>query len=415
MDTNGPSKGLRVLPFYVPPTLVLRQVASLLRFRSLTHWPGMSRWIPDVDRLLKVAAGAVGIGCFGFPIHPVYEVTAACNLRCRHCHASGGSPYPGELDTEGAKEVIRRIAEVPEFRMLVFTGGEPLVRRDIYELVEHAKGLGFNVVIATNATLISRGVARKLREAGVEGIAASLDFIDPAQHDEYRGLRGAFRLALRGISNAASEGLYVQVNITLSKRNLSQLEGLLRLSDRLGAHVVLLYQLIPAGRGLSIQSEALSREEFKRVLGALRAVQREIKPVVVPVGLPEYFAYLHDGSEPARLSSMVFSGCIAGRGMFYVKPNGDVWPCPFVPISAGNLLKQSALKIWRKSSVFESLRNRESLKGYCRTCKYVGVCGGCRARAYAYTGDLLASDPMCPLVAGEKEPKSDAHWPASPH
>ncbi|MCC6009474.1 MAG: radical SAM protein [Fervidicoccaceae archaeon] len=396
----------RVQPFYVPPSLVFRQVASLFRFKSLTGWPGLSRWTPDVKTLFNVAAGAVGIGCFGFPIHPVYEVTAACNLRCKHCHARGGKPLPDELDTKKAMLVIRRISEVPEFRMLVFTGGEPLVRPDIYDLMSYARSLGFSVVVATNATLITQSVAKRLRDIGVEGIAASLDFIDPAQHDDYRGVRGAFHAALRGILNAAAEGMYIQINITLSKRNLGQLEELLRLSDKLGAHVVLLYQLIPVGRGAEIMNEALSRDEFMKVLEKLKKIQSEVKPVVVPVGLPEYFAYLHNGSAPPKLSSILFSGCIAGRGMFYVKPNGDVWPCAFIPISAGNLLVKSALEIWRNSPIFRALRDRSNLKGYCATCKYRDICGGCRARALAYTGDLFAPDPMCPLVKEELRAES---------
>lgn len=398
MEKHNSVDSHKVLPFYVPPTLVLRQVASLFRFKSLTGWPGLSRWTSNVKTLFHVAAGAISIGCFGFPIHPVYEVTAACNLRCKHCHARGGKPLPDELDTEKAMLVIKRLSEVPEFRMLVFTGGEPLVRPDIYELISYARSLGFSVVVATNATLINRSVAKKLRDIGVEGIAASLDFINPSQHDDYRGVKGAFKAAIRGISNAAAEELYIQINITLSRRNLDQLIPLLKLSDKLGAHVVLLYQLIPVGRGAEIINEALSRDEFLKVLEELKRIQSEIKPVVVPVGLPEYFAYLHNGSPPPKLSSTLFSGCIAGRGMFYVKPNGDVWPCAFIPISAGNLLVKSALEIWRNSPVFKALRDKSNVKGYCATCKYLDICGGCRARALAYTGDLFAPDPMCPLI-----------------
>jgi len=400
-----PERAPHVLPFYIPPTLVLRQVSSLLAFKELTGWPGLDRWLPEAGLLLRTAAGAIGFGCFGMPIHPVYEVTAACNLRCKHCHARGGKPYPDELDTEGAKDVIRKLAEVPEFRVLVFTGGEPLVRPDIYELISYAKSLGFSVVLATNATLITKSVAKKLRELGVEGIAASIDFVKPEHHDEYRGVPGAFQRAIEGIKNAASEGLYIHINVTLSKLNLDQLEDLMRLSDRLGAYVVFLYQLLPFGRGEELKNLLLTREEFLQVMERVKKIQREVKPVIVPVGLPEYFAYLLKDSPLFKIYSPFFKGCSAGSGMFYIKPNGDVWPCAFVPIKAGNLREQSALEIWRNSPVFRALRDRSNLRGPCATCKYRDVCGGCRARTLALTGDLFASDPMCPLASNETQLK----------
>ena len=395
----------KVLPFFYPPSLIVKQFTAMLEFRKATGWPGVSKWLAELPKVAKVAAGAQGLGCFGYPIHPVYEVTAACNLLCKHCHARGGKPWPDELNTEQAKLVIKSLSEVPEFRMLVFTGGEPLVRKDIFELTSYATELGFSVVMATNATLINKKIARKLKENGVLGIAASIDSVNPKQHDEYRGVPNAFKLAIQGIKNAAEEGLYIQINITLSKRNLSQLEDLLKLADKLNSDAVLLYQLIPVGRGSELMKETLTAKEFLSVIKRLKKIQGEIKTVVAPVGLPEYYAYLYGTSNrifPESLNGS-YHGCIAGRGMFYIKPNGDVWPCAFIPVSAGNLLKQSALEIWRKSYVFNVLRDRNNLKGYCHECKYRDVCGGCRARALAYTGDLLASDPECPLVKATKK------------
>lgn len=396
-------KNLRkVLPFYVPPTLMLKQATSLMIFKYATKWGGLSRWLSDIPKLLQIAAGAIGIGCFGYPIHPVYEVTANCNLRCLHCHARGGELSKDELDTRKAKRVIENIASVREFRTLVFTGGEPLVRRDIYELMKHASDIGFYTVLATNATLITQKVAKRLKENKVSGIAASIDFVEPAKHDEYRGLSGAFEAALRGISNAQREGLYIQVNITISKRNFTQLEGLTKLADKIGAQVVLLYQLIPSGRGENLFDETLTSESFNTLIKELYHTQGKINPVIIPVGLPEYFAYLTKSLNlNTKIASNVFKGCIAGRGMFYIKPNGDVWPCPFLPLSAGNLLERSAKELWR-SPLFNLFRNRENLKGTCKTCLYREVCGGCRARAYAYVREPLASDPCCPLYRIEQ-------------
>lgn len=350
-----------------------------------------------IRNLLNISAGAVGIGCFGYPIHPVFEVTSNCNLKCIHCHARGGELRADELGTRDAKKVIENLAEVSEFRTLVFTGGEPLVRRDIYELIRYASDIGFYTVIATNATLITGEVARTLKELRVGGIAASIDFIDPAMHDDYRGARGAFEAALRGIFNALNEGLYIQVNITISKRNVNQLKELIMLADKIGSHVILLYQLIPYGRGQELLDEVLDSKSFVRLIEELYNIQGRINPVTVPVGLPEYFAYLTRSINlNPEVASHVFKGCVAGRGIFYIKPNGDVWPCPFLPISAGNLKEKPAIEIW-KGTLFNMFRDRRRLKDKCGRCIYREVCGGCRARAFAYSGDPLQSDPCCPF------------------
>lgn len=381
-----------------------------MTFKVATGWPGIGRWLNGLDKIFRVAAGAIGIGCFGYPIHPVYEVTSRCNLHCIHCHARGGENIYDELDTEKAKAVIENIASVREFRMLVFTGGEPLVRSDIYDLINFAHSIGFSITLATNATLITKDVAKRLKNIGVEGIAASLDFVDPSEHDSYRGATGAFKAAINGILNAYREDMYIQINITMSKRNVHQLEKLLSLSNDLGASVVLLYQLIPFGRGEWLMHEALDPEGFKVLMDRLFAKQRDVNAVIVPVGLPEYFAFIsrnqHINYSAVRYA---FKGCIAGRGMFYVKPNGDVWPCPFLPINAGNLLNRSAIEIWR-GNVFSKFKDRGNLKGTCGSCIYKDVCGGCRARAYAYTGDPFESDPFCPFIQSYRALKENSYY-----
>ncbi|MCS7126017.1 MAG: radical SAM protein [Aigarchaeota archaeon] len=384
-----------VLPPYIPPSLIMRQAMTLTTFKEITGWRGLGYWLRYIKTLLNVAAGAIGLGCFGYPVHPVYEVTSNCNLRCVHCHARGGEKGDRELRTEEAKKIIENLAHVDDFRMLVFTGGEPLIRNDLLDLVRYARNMGFSIVIATNGVLITRDVVRKMVENGVEGVAVSIDFTSPDQHDDYRGVRGALRSAIKGIINARREKMYTQINITLSRRNLNQLKQLLEISDKLEAHVTLLYQLMPSGRGEQLINEALSISEFYYVIKTLENIQSTVKPIIIPVGLPEFFAYLalKKNLNP-RLASLIFKGCIAGRGMFYIKPNGDVWPCPFLPINTGNLLEKNAEEIWR-GEVFNIFRDRRNLKGFCRECNLREVCGGCRARSYAYSGDPLSSDPSC--------------------
>lgn len=388
----------RVQPYYSPPTLLAHQalvLASLMR----TGWRLNGRWTRDLGRLLRVAAGATHYGCFGYSAHPVYEVTSMCNLRCMHCHASGGTPYPGELDTRGAKRVIDGLTTVREFRMLVFTGGEPLVRRDIFELTRHASDLGYPVIYATNATLIDRLTAKRMNRSGVVGAAVSLDSLRPAVHDGFRGVGGSWKRAVEGMKNILAEGMYLQVNVTASRINYHEIPELIRFADKLGAHVLLLYHFVEAGRGEGNRWLGLTPEEYARLAMKALELQSEVELVIAPVALPWYYALLvHRTRIPPEIARRWITGCIAARGMFYIKPNGDVWPCAFLPLKAGNAAEQPAAEIWN-SPLFRRLRDRRNLEEPCRSCRYREVCGGCRARAYASTGRPYAADPSCMLHA----------------
>jgi len=389
--------------FYNPPSLLTKQLRSALLIRRLTGWTRLPWWTTQAGKIFQIAAGCQGVGCFGYPVHPVWEVTAKCNLECEHCHARADeSDRPDELTTEeGKTRVIDALAEVQDFRSLIFSGGEPLVREDLVELVAHAKKRGFYPIIATNATLITPDVARALKRAGTLGIAASVDSMKDEVHDAFRRKKGALRLAREGIANAAAEGMYIQINITASKINQKELPEIIAFADELRAHVILLYQFIPSGRGEESSQLELTREEFREEILRAGALQRDLHPVIAPVGLPEYWA-LHNVMKNGGGASDVLRGCICGNGMFYIKPNGDVWPCAFVPISGGNLRQMSPKQIWSSSELFAKLRDRENLKGICHDCSQREMCGGCRARAYASTGDLFAEDPKCALTDEER-------------
>ena len=397
-------KDRTVEPFYNPPSLLVKQLRSALLIRKLTGWTQLPWWTTQATKIFQIAAGCQGVGCFGYPAHPVWEVTAKCNLTCDHCHARGNqADTVNELTTEeGKRLVIDALAQVPDFKSLIFSGGEPLVREDIFELISHAKMRGFYPIVATNATLITPEVAKKLKRAGNLGIAASIDSTKDVVHDAFRKLPGALRLAKEGIANAASEGMYIQINITASKMNLKELPEIISFADELRAHVILLYQFIPCGRGTESAGLELSREEFRQEIFQAGALQKNLHPVIAPVGLPEYWALLNTTRNATR-SSDVLRGCICANGMFYIKPDGDVWPCPFVPVKAGNLREETPREIWGTSELFTSLRNRKNLKGICGDCSQRDSCGGCRARAYAHTGDIFAEDPCCPLNEGERK------------
>ncbi len=393
-----------VKPFYEPPSLLTRQLRSALLIRRLTGWSKLPWWATQSGKIFKIAAGCQGVGCFGYPVHPVWEVTAKCNLECDHCHARAGDvDSVEELSTdEGKTRVIDALAQVSDFKSLIFSGGEPLVREDLPVLVAHAKRRGFYPIIATNATLITPDVAKGLKKAGTLGIAASIDSMKDEVHDSFRRKAGALRLAREGIANAAAEGMYIQINITASKINVKELPEIISFADELRAHVILLYQFIPSGRGEESAGLELTPDEFREEILTVGRLQKDLHPVIAPVGLPEYWA-LQNVMNNGGKETDVLRGCICGNGMFYIKPNGDVWPCAFVPISGGNLRHSSPAEIWTGSDLFTKLRDRENLKGACNDCSQRQVCGGCRARAYALKGDLFAEDPKCPLTDSEKQ------------
>lgn len=398
----------KVLPFWWPPSLILRQAFSAIYVGVLSRWRGLPHWLLTYGlKCLPGAAGSKGMGCIGFPSHPVWEMTSACNLGCIHCHASGGKAAADELTTEEAKLLLCQLAEVKEFRMMAFTGGEPLMRSDLFELLAYSQSLGFTNTIATNATLVDDAVAHRLRRFGVVIAAVSLDGCDAESHDRLRGCSGAFEATLKGIRALREAGILLHINITAMEYNVNQLEQLVKFVDGLGAGILLMYQLVPLGRGQQIEKAALDLDANERLVRFMAEAQSVLHPILEPVAAPQYWPFLlqrsgvHEGPF-LDLAEAVFHGCSAGRGFVYIKPNGDVWPCPFIEVNCGNVRQTSFTTIWVKSPVLEDLRMREKrLKGSCGECQYRRLCGGCRGRAWVTTGDYLAEDLSCFLHSSD--------------
>jgi radical SAM protein with 4Fe4S-binding SPASM domain len=416
MQEWGERPGRRVRPFWWPPGLILRQAGSALYVGALARWRHLPGWIVNYGfKCLPGAAGSRGMGCIGFPAHPVWEMTTACNLRCIHCHTSGGKPADDELTTAEAKRLLDQLAGVSEFRMMAFTGGEPLVRRDLFELLAHSQALGFTNTMATNATLIDDAVAQRLRRYGVVIAAVSLDGFDATTHDFVRGLPGAFEAALQGMRALRRAGILLHINITAMEYNMDQMEPLMALVEELGAGILLMYQLVPVGRGRGIGEAALDLGANERLIRFMAQAQRTTRAIMEPVAGPQYWPFLLQRagirSGPLlRLAETVFHGCSAGRGFVYVKPDGQVWPCPFVEVSCGNVRQTPFPVIWHTSPVLRDLREREDrLRGRCGECDYRQLCGGCRGRAWATTGDYLAEDPSCFIHASDGNEESDEH------
>ncbi len=335
---------------------------------------------------------AVGTGCFSYmPGEVVWAVTKRCNLNCKHCSIS--EEPEGELTTDEGFGIIEAAAKLGHVKF-AFTGGEPLLRPDIYELIEYASGFDMQVVMATNGTLITEEVAKKLRAAGLERAAISIDGLGQA-HDHFRGVDGAFSAALRGLEACRKAGLKVQLFSMVTNYNYSELPGIIRFADMMGLWRIYLIYLIAVGRGKEISDACLSPEENMKFFDFVLEKQLGVKVWLKPICNPQYWAYLRstglvDGEEPQ------FRGCTAGISRFHIFPNGDVTPCAYLPVRAGNVREAGLLDIVEESEVFRALRARE-LKGRCGRCKYREICGGCRSRAYALSGDYLAEDPVCTL------------------
>ena len=332
-----------VRPFFLPPSLILKQTGALISYASLLKWSRALDWMfPRGFKTLPVSAGAIGMGCIGYPNHPVWEITSACNEHCLHCHASGGKPGKDELTTAEGKKLIDEIAKCDEFRMLVYTGGEPLVRKDLFELMEYSKKVGFKNVIATNAIDIDDAMAKDLKKCGVYGLAISLDHTNPEVHNYIRQRKDAFERAVRGIEACQKVGMILQINVTAMGYNLDDVKNVMKFADKKGAAIILNYQLVSVGRGSEIRDKEVDIKNNEWLMNNLLEWQKDLTPVVEPVASPQYWPNLliKNGKSSTRwvkFFKKFFYGCTAGDGLVYIKPNGDVWPCPFVEVSGVNV------------------------------------------------------------------------------
>jgi radical SAM protein with 4Fe4S-binding SPASM domain len=387
----------RVKSLYNPPSLILKQAFSLAYHGWLTSWAGLPRWILKGKKVLTTAAGATAIGCTGYPYHVVWEVTTRCNLDCIHCYASSVDSTQAELTTNEGKRLLEQIAEVDELRMIVITGGEPLLRNDIFELVEYAGKLGFHIVFSTNGTLLTAEMAKDLARLGVANFSISLDGYTAECHESIRRKPGCFQGAIEGIRAAARTGVCLQVNFTAMKQNLADLPGVIDLAESFKADIIMVFQTVPPRReGDALELDA---EEQVQLIKTIAEKQKKSHALIMPVCSPEYWPWLVEHKRvPFRrtLVNKAFSGCGAGRGFSYIRFDGDVWPCNFIPLSAGNVREESFADIWNNSALLQGFRGQaRRLKGACGECIHQNICGGCRGRAFSHANDPFATDPLC--------------------
>ena len=335
-----------------------------------------------------------------------WEITRNCNLSCIHCRASATQgPYSGELDTETAFRLIDQIADVGS-PIVILTGGEPLLRSDIFEIASYGTQKGLRMVMAPNGTLITGAFAKKMIESGIKRISISLDGADKKSHDSFRGVEGAFAGALNGIKFVKEAGLEFQINTTITQKNLDQIPAIQDLAVELGAVAHHIFLLVPTGRGKYIADQEISSEEYERTLHWFYDQKKKTSLQLKATCAPHYYRILRQrAKEEGRKITFktdgldaVTRGCLGGTGFCFISHTGIVQPCGFLDLDCGDVTKTSFASIWNSSPIFLSLRDFDNLKGKCGKCEYKKVCGGCRARAYEATGDYLAEEPLCNYI-----------------
>ena len=380
-----------------------------------------------------------------------WEVTKGCNLRCIHCRATATElSSPLDLPTAKALNLIEQVSQYAK-PILVLSGGEPLFRADIFELARFATDRGLRVALATNGTLVTEEVARKIVDAGVRRVSISLDGANAATHEAFRGIPGAFEAALKGFRNLQELGMSLQINMTIARHNAQQLPEVLELAKSIGADALHTFLLVPVGCGVDISAEQMvPAEEYEQILNWFYDRSQEGEIELKATCAPHYFRVMRQRRAAERRASSASSprpdtraigpteitmpgstgvalhphaakaaakghpeglhattkGCLAGTGVCFISHQGEVYPCGYLPVLAGDLRHQPFAEIWENSAVFRQLRDPENLKGKCGRCEFRNICMGCRARAFAATGDFLDEEPFCIYEPRRADPKT---------
>ncbi len=327
-----------------------------------------------------------------------WEATGRCNLSCVHCRASAGKGSVTDFTTAQAQALLKDIASFCK-PVLVLSGGEPLLRPDIFELARFGADLGLRMAMATNGTFITDEICGRIQESGISIVSLSLDGATAQVHDDFRRQAGAFAGTMKAAEIFRRRGIEFIINSSFTKRNQADIPAVYRLAQSLGAKAWYLFMVVPTGRGRQIADELISPEDYKKILEwHLRTEKEESRMLMRPICAPQYYRLAAQSGIERR--SLSFSpggskGCVCGQSIAFINHQGDVHPCSYFPLSAGNVKKESFRKIWTESKLFHSLRDFKTYKGRCGACEHLDICGGCRARAWLATDDLLTEDPVC--------------------
>lgn len=356
-----------------------------------------------------------------------WESTAGCNLACVHCRRLDVSRQlmRDDLTTEDALGLIRSLPQTGR-PILVFSGGEPLMRPDIFDLASEATHVGLPIALATNGTIMDDTIAQKVIDVGFRRTSISFDGPDAQTHDKFRGIEGAFESSVRGFTLLRERGMSMQINTSVARHNYHKLDQMYDLALKLGADALHIFMLVPVGCGMSLSEDImLSPDEYEKTLNWIYDRSLEGKIHLKATCAPHYFRVIRqrartDGRPmPASVHphrslatqqsapgtqhshtdmSAMTKGCLAGQAVCFVSHTGEVFPCGYLPLSSGNVKKTPFPTIWRDSRIFNDLRDDTKLQGKCGCCEFKKVCMGCRARAFATTHDYLAEEPNCGFV-----------------
>lgn len=338
-----------------------------------------------------------------------WEITRRCNLRCIHCRSASEMEVKGHPDfsTEEAFRIIDVISSYAR-PVMVLSGGEPLIRSDVFDIARYGTEKDLRMCLATNGTLVDDEICERIKESGIKIVSLSLDGSNEDVHDNFRNQKGAFSGTINAARLFKKHGIEFIINSSFTKRNQEEIPKVYRLAKELGATAWYMFMIVPTGRGEEIMSELISKEDYEEILEWHYQMEKDESDMLVrPTCAPHYYRVVLQRSRDEKVRfqrrTLKFStggakGCIAGQLICLIDVDGNVLPCSYFPKSAGNIRERSFKDIWENSDLFKELRDFKRYKGRCGSCEYINVCGGCRARAYSVYGDYLEEEPFCSYV-----------------
>ena len=342
------------------------------------------------------------------------NVTTRCNLACEHCYLDATTLKDGtenELSTTEVKSALDDVQALNPDAMVVLTGGEPLLRNDLEEIVQHGSQLGLFLVLGTNGVQLTQKRISMLKAAGLMGVGVSLDSIDAQKHDDFRGRHGCWQKTIDGLGMCREKDLSFQIHFTVNQRNYGEIDDIIALSEELGARVVNIFFLICTGRGETVSD--ITPQQYELALRDIIKAQESYPEMIIRPRCAPHFKrvalQMNPESEINRISGREGDGCLAGIHYCRITPQGEVTACPYIEMSVGSIREQGLGEIWKDAGQFQQLRNPE-LEGKCGVCEYRAICGGCRARPVASGEGIMASDLLCEYLPQGKslvEPLSD--------
>lgn len=343
-----------------------------------------------------------------------WNVTRRCNLNCAHCYLDAGHravPSSRELTTPEGFRLLDEIAEFCSGALLILSGGEPLLRRDILDLARYATNKKLMVVLGTNGYIVTEEVVRRFLDIGIAGLGISLDSLKPTVHDTFRGRTSSWRRAVMAMETCRKWGLDFQVQTSVTSDNILEIASLMKFASELGARVFNLFFLVCTGRGEQVTD--ITPIQYEQVLSQIVQSDGHYNGMLVRARCAPYISRIALQNQKEVSPRENYLGCIAATHYCRITPDGEVTPCPYLPVQAGNLREKGFAEIWRQSEVLIALRAAQ-VRGKCGICRYQSICRGCRARAFATTGDYLAEDPWCRYVPKTERPAATDVAPEHP-